>query len=36
MKGRPSHPEESPRGFGRLVTVSAAVVIAIIVLFLLF
>lgn len=31
MTGRPGHPEESPRGFGRFVTIAAAIVIAVIV-----
>jgi hypothetical protein len=35
IKGRPGHPEESPRGFGKLVTISAAIIIAIIALFVL-
>ncbi|MBN1237089.1 MAG: hypothetical protein JXB36_01235, partial [Gammaproteobacteria bacterium] len=35
MKGRPGHPEESPRGFARFVTIGAAIVLALIVLFLL-
>lgn len=35
MSGRAGHPEESPRGFGKLVTAGAVAVLALIVLFLL-
>lgn len=30
MSGRPGHPEESPRAFGKLVTIAAAVVILVV------
>jgi len=36
MRGRPGHPEESPSAFGKIVTVAAAVVIALVLLALLF
>ena len=36
MTGRPGHPEESPRGFGKFVTIGAAIVLVLIALFLLF
>ena len=36
MRGRTGHPGESPRGFGRFVTIGAAIVLALIILFWLF